>query len=241
MLRTFATLLAWLPAIACCALPAPDGRWEGSVAIPGRELQLVVDLAQDKGGTWTGSIIIPGLGINGTPLAKIAVTGPDASFDIVNALSNPTYGPASFSVHRVAEGAMTGEMRQAGNVAKLSLHRSGAAQVELPVRSTPVAPELAREWRGEFELGGYPRQVTISLENHADAGATARFTIVGKQTTDLPVDLVLQDGAQLRIESKATQVVFEGRMVNESAEIRGTIELGSQELPLTLRRAGGGK
>ncbi|HQR10332.1 MAG TPA: hypothetical protein PLW68_03295 [Casimicrobiaceae bacterium] len=240
MLRTVATLLACLPGIAWCALPAPDGRWEGSVAIPGRQLQLVVDLAQDKGGAWTGSIIIPGLGINGTPLAKIVVIGPDATFDIVNALSNPTYGPASFSVHRVEESTMTGEMRQAGNVAKVSLHRTGAAQVELPVRSTPVAPELASEWQGEFELGGYPRKVTITLENQADAGATARFVVVGKQTTNLPVDLVLQDGAQLRIESKATQVVFEGRLVNESAELRGTIELGSLELPLTLRRAGRG-
>jgi hypothetical protein len=30
--------------------------------------------------------------------------------------------------------------------------------VEVPPRSTSVAPELATQWSGEFELGGYPRR-----------------------------------------------------------------------------------
>jgi len=82
--------------------------------------------------------------------------------------------------------------------------------------------------------------VTMTLENHAAAGATARLVIVGKQTTEVPVDLVLQDGNFLRIESMANQVAFEGRVDDESREIRGTFELGSLELPLTLRRRPGG-
>ncbi len=134
---------------------------------------------------------------------------------------------------------MAGEMTQAGNAAKFSLERIGAAQVELPPRSTPVRRDIEDQWSGDFELGGYPRHVTITLENHADAGATAKFVVVGKKTTSLPVDLVVQEGNFLRLESQENRVTFEGRFVSERGEISGTIALGSLELPLVLRRGAG--
>jgi hypothetical protein len=56
-------------------------------------------------------------------------------------------------------------------------------------------------------------------------------------TNDLPVDLVVQQGDLLRVESQSTQVYFEGRIFTEAGEIRGTIEVGPVELPLVLRRA----
>jgi len=130
-------------------------------------------------------------------------------------------------------------MRQAGNVAKFSLAKMGPPQVESPPRSTPIARALEAQWTGEFELGGYPRQVTMTLENHAGAGATAKLVIVGKQTNDLPIDLVIQDDNVLRVESSANQIAFEGRVDSESREIKGTFELGALELPLTLRRRAG--
>ena len=209
------------------------------IRIPGNDQPVIVDLAPASAGAWTGSIILPGLGIKGAPLANIVVAGADASFDVGPALSDASSGPARFTIHPVAAQAMTGEMRLSGNVASLSLARIGSAQVELPLKSTAVATALAREWNGEVEFGGYPRQVTIMLENHANAPATATFVIVGKRTNDLPVDLVVQDGDSLRIESGSTQVVFEGRVLAQTGEIKGTIALGSIEVPVVLRRAGG--
>ena len=86
-------------------------------------------------------------------------------------------------------------------------------------------------------LGGYPRHVTITFENHPGAPATAQFVVIGKQTTNLPVDLVMEESDVLRVESKAGHVTFEGRYFEEHGEIRGTIDAGSFELPLVLRRA----
>ena len=113
----------------------------------------------------------------------------------------------------------------------------GPAEVESSPRSTPVQRELEDQWTGDYELGGYPRRVTITFENHADAGATAKFVIVGKMTNDLPVDLVVQQGNLLRVESQSTRVYFEGRLFIEAGEIRGTSEVGPLELPLELRRS----
>ncbi len=237
MRRTSIALLACLPLLAGGAAPPLEGRWEGRILIPDNELPVVVDLALGPAGSWTGSIVIPGLGIKGVALSNLMVTGTGVSFDLGNVLRSPTLGPAGFSAQLRAGDTMAGEMRQAGNIAKFAARKTGPAQVESPPQSTPVRRDLEDRWLGEFELGGYPRHVTITLENHADAGATAKLVIVGKMTNDLPVDLVIQQGDMLRLESQATQITFEGRVVVAADEIRGTIELGSIERPLVLRRA----
>jgi hypothetical protein len=234
MRRTLFAVVCLLPVVAYGAAPPPEGRWEGSVEIPGHELPLIVDLARTSAGGWTGSIVIPGLRVKGAALANLVVTDDQVSFDLGNVLATPS-GAAQFSAQTVTADRMTGEMRQAGNVAKFALAKRGPPQVDPPPQSTAVARELEADWVGEFELG-YPRKVTITLKNHDRAGASAKFVIVGKRVNDIPVDLVVQQGALLRVESQATQIVFEGRLRDGADEIRGAIELGSIELPLTLRR-----
>jgi hypothetical protein len=240
MRQTIATLLGLVPALAFGAAPTPEGRWEGVVRIPGRELPVVVDLQPAHEGSWAGSIIVPGLGVKGAALSGIAVDGSDLRFAIAQALGSATQQPPSFEARLGPADALTGEMRQGGHAAPFALVRSGPAQVEPPVRSTPVDRALEGEWIGEFELGGYPRRVTITIENRGEAGASAQFLIVGKQRNVLPVEIVVQDGAFVRIESPATQINFEGRLAEPAGELRGTIELGPMELPFALRRAKGG-
>ena len=138
MRRTLIAFLLFFPALACGAAPPPEGRWEGRVEIPGSELQLIVDLAPGSAGGWAGSIVIPGLGIKGAALSNVVVTDADVAFDLGKVLGTPTHGPAGFRAHLVAADSMTGEMRQAGNVAKFTLRKMGPAQVESSPRSTPV-------------------------------------------------------------------------------------------------------
>jgi len=64
----------------------------------------------------------------------------------------------------------------------------------------------------------------------------SRHATVGKQTTELPVELVVEEGDFLRIESPANRVTFEGRFARDRDEIAGSIDLGSFELPVVLRR-----
>jgi len=239
MHRTIFALLLCIPVLASGAGNSPEGRWEGLVAIPGNEVQVVIDLARDGTGAWTGSIIMQGLGVKGAPLANLTVNEGDIAFDVGDRFRSPAHGAMAFTGRLTAAGAMAGQMRQGGNVARLELRRTAQAQVESAPRSTPVGRDLAAQWIGEFELGGYPRHVTITLENHAGAAATARFVIVGKQTTDIPVDLVAEDGNFLRVESQANRVAFEGRYDAASGELRGVVDLGFAERPLVLRRSGG--
>jgi hypothetical protein len=228
--------LLLVPALAVGAGVQFEGRWEGRLDIPGRDTPIVLDLAPQSTGALAGSLILPGLGIKGAPLSNIVATDSDVAFDLGNVLSAPDYGPARFRM-RLDGGGLAGEMSQGGNVAKMALRKIGPAQVDAGPRSTPVARALEDQWSGEFELGGYPRQVTITLQNHPEGAATATFVVVGKRVNNLPVDLVVEEGRFVRIESATTRVSFEGRLFEDSDELKGTIELGPFERPLALRRS----
>jgi hypothetical protein len=239
MRRALVALLAVAPALVCSAADAPEGRWDGRILIPGRTLAVTIDLAPGPaGGAWIGSMTAPGLAMQGAPLANIGVTPTEVAFDVAGTLDTPTYGPARFRARIGDDGGLRGEMTQGGNAAPFALERVGVAQVALPPRSTPIARALEGAWTGSFELGGYPRQVTLTLANRGDrdAGASATLVVVGKQTTDLPIDFVAEEGRFLRVASRASQVVFEGIVGDGVDEIRGTFVLGAIELPLVLRR-----
>ncbi len=218
------------------AAEIPAARWEGTAQIPGRDLQLVVDLAKDSTGAWIGSIIIPSLGLKGAPLTELVVKGAETSFTIKDALGGPQVGPAKLKARLLPNGKLSGEFLQAGNSAPFVLEKSGPAQVELPKSSTAVGPDFVGEWKGEYEMGGYPRQVTLKLANKPGGPAVPDFVIVGKKVNNVPVDLLLESGGFLSLESKVFGITFEGRLQKEAGEIRGSLTQGPYEASLVLHR-----
>src|SRR4051794_843098 len=93
------TSLIFFTALLCRAENPAEGRWEGSIKIPERELRLIVDLAQDKSGAWTGSITLPGLSVKGSALTDIALKDAELSFAIQSALGAKQSGPIIFKGH----------------------------------------------------------------------------------------------------------------------------------------------
>jgi hypothetical protein len=232
-----ATMLLFLACAAAgdAAEPAA-GRWQGVIDIPGRPIPITLDLDK-QAGVWRGSVTMTGLSIR-APLESIAMSNDELRFDIAGVLATSEHGAPRFSGHIRRQGdsvEMQGEFMQAGNRAPFVLRRTGVAQVDAPRRSTKVAASIEGTWVGEYELGGYSRRVTIKIANTADA-ANAEFVVVGKRTTNLPIDLVTQQGRYVRIESNATAIHFEGRIGPDAREIVGTFEQGPFEAALTLRR-----
>ncbi len=193
-------------ALPCRAEDVISGRWEGTARVPDDELTVVVDLAQENG-AWVGSIIIPGLGVKGTPLTDIKVESPDVNF----AVKGPLGIRMNLRLLAPPENKLAGNFEQAGNRAPATLSKTGPPQVEYPPRSTPVAKELEGEWKGDYEMLGYTRHVSIKFANHPD-GATADFVIVGRKHNVLPVDLVTQEGDLVTVDSHEMGFTFEGRL-----------------------------
>jgi hypothetical protein len=214
-------------ALPCRAEDAISGRWEGTAHIPDDELNIIVDLLQENG-VWAGSIIIPGLGLKGVPLTDIKVQPPDVNFGVKGALG------VQLKLRLDTNNKLAGNFEQAGNRAPTSLQKTGPPEVEYPARNTPVAKELEGEWKGDYEMLGYTRHVSIKFANHPD-GATADFVIVGRKHNVLPVDLVRQEGEMVTVDSHEMGFSFEGRL--RSGKLTGAIQQGAIETPLVLVRA----
>ncbi|MGE5214423.1 MAG: hypothetical protein ACM3NN_12115 [Nitrospirota bacterium] len=215
-------------ALPCRAQDAISGRWEGTAQIPDDEISLVVDLAQANG-AWAGSIIIPGLGVKGAPLTDIKVKPSDVSFAVKGVLG------IQLKLRLDAGGKMSGDFQQAGNRAATILQRTGPPQVEPPPRSTVVEKELEGEWKGDYDMLGYTRHVSIKFTNRGKEGATAEFVIIGRKHNNFPVDLVTQEGDLVTVDSHDIGFSYEGRMQN--GKLTGVIRQGAIETPLVLERA----
>lgn len=234
-MRLFA-LIFFASALLCRGAESAAGRWEGSAQVPGRELKLIVDLSEEGGKGWVGSIIIPGLAVKGAPLVDRKASGPDLVFEIKGALGNEKIGPAEIHGHLTADNRLEGNFKQGGNTAPFVLEKTGPPQVELPPRNSAVSKELEGEWKGDYELMGYARHVTMKFTNRGSEGAGLEFIIVGKRVNNVPVSLITQEGDFLAINSEEFGMTFEGRFKKEAGEIRGTIIQGPLESALILRR-----
>jgi hypothetical protein len=226
-LLRFVLILVLVSAAICRGENVVSGRWEGTARIPGSELNVIVDLAEENG-AWAGSIIIPGLGVKGAPLTDIAVRPPDVSFAVKGALG------VRLKLRLDPNSKMTGNFEQAGNRAPTTLEKTGPAQVEHPPRNTAVAKELEGEWKGDYEMLGYTRHVSIKFTNRGPDGAAAEFVIVGRKRNNLPVDLVTQEGDLVTVDSHEIGISFEGRLRN--GKLTGAIRQGAIETPLVLER-----
>ncbi len=213
-----------------------SGRWEGVVEIPGRDLRLIIDLAQDDQGRWTGSAILPGFGVKGAVLKDVVAGDGSVAFAITGALGVPTIKGSL-----APDGTLSGDFQQAGNSARFLLRRVGPPQVEPPRTSTRVRAELEGSWQGETAIMGNPIRARLTLANPPGGAASAKFTIVGRREHDLEVDVVTQEGDLLTVEGHegAATFVFEGRLHAGASEVTGTLQQGALEAPLTLDRAPG--
>ena len=233
------SIILLCPTLTCEAADTAAGRWEGSIQIPGSEFPLIIDLDQYAGKDWAGSIIIPGLDVKGAPLTDLSIGDSEISFTIKAALASERTGQAKFKGRLTNEGEMMGDFLQAGNKAPCVLQKTGPPQVELPRKSTAISQELEGEWKGDYEMGGYPRHVTLKLTNHKPDGATGQLVIVGKKTNNPPIDLVTEESGFLTIKSPEFGITYEGQFRKEAGEINGIFTLGPFELPLVLRRLPG--
>ena len=222
------TILIVAVALPCRAEDAISGRWEGSARIPDDELSVVLDLAQENG-AWVGSIIIPGFGVKGTPLTDIKVESPDVNFTV----KGPLGIRMNLRLLAPPENKLAGNFEQAGNRAPATLSKTGPPQVEYPPRNTSVAKELQGEWKGDYEMLGNKRHVSIKFANHPD-GATADFAIVGRKHNVLPVDVVTEEGDLVTFDSHEMGFSFEGRL--RDGKLTGAIRQAAMETPLVLAR-----
>jgi hypothetical protein len=226
---------------ACIAPPVlaaadPSGRWEGAVDIPGAPMRLVVDLARDDQGAWMGSVILPGRGVKGAALDGLVVSGGHVAFGLAAAFTGGAKQAPQVALDGRPDGALAGSFTLGGQTADVLLRRSGVAQIDRPPASTPISAGLAGRWLGRYELGGVPRQVTLTLGDRGPGGSAGRLVIVGKRTTTLDVDQVVEGREYVTLRASAADFRIEGRLSTGDGILDGAMSQGPFEAPIVLRR-----
>lgn len=229
-LASSAMLVAWvaLTTLAGATLPANanpafEGRWEGTAQVPGTPLVVVLDLVVPASTTAVprGWITLPGRGAKGVPLTASWLPDGRLRLDasaVFNAMGPPTPAPqlllaaappagASTGVTSAASRHLRGSFSLAGLDAPLALARSGAAQPEAERANSVLTAELNGQWRGHYQIGGVPREITLTL---APAGANA--VIVGRRTSPVAFDGIQLGAHVLTLSSSTTQITLEGRL-----------------------------
>ena len=236
-------LSAWLAVAAAAATPAvvpldAAGRWQGTIHVPGADVEAVVDLARSDDESWIGSMVAPALALPGTPLSALSVEGAQVRFTLKGVLGDPR-----FEGRLRKDGTLAGLFLLGGNQAPFELKRTGPPEVETPPHSTPVAKPFEGVWSGRTELMGNPLLVRLTLGNDAAGAPAVKFFIQGHNPHDMAVDLVTQEAAFLTVHTPDLGGLrFEGRLNADAGEITGILQQGPAEAPLVLRpEAAGGK
>ena len=106
--------------------PGPAGHWEGTVQLPDRELQIVVDLAKDDKGAWIGAFAQTTQNVRSVPLADITVTESNVKFRI--AAGGPN-APA-FDCNLENSTSMNCKLTTPGGTVTVPMKRTGEAKAD---------------------------------------------------------------------------------------------------------------
>jgi hypothetical protein len=236
-------LSAWLVVAAAAATPAgvttdAAGRWQGTIHVPGVEVETVVDLARSDGGAWIGSMVAPAFALPGTPVSELSVEGAEVRFTLKGVLGDPR-----FEGRLGKDGTLAGLVLLGGHQAPFELKRTGPPEVETPPHSTPVGKAFEGVWSGQTEMMGNPLLVRLTLGNDAAGAPAVKFFIQGHNPHDMAVDVVTQEAAFLTVHTpELGGLRFEGQLNGDANEITGVLQQGPVETPLVLRpETAGGK
>jgi hypothetical protein len=234
-IRILALLL--LSAVAAHAQGAadPSGHWEGGIETPEGSIGVVVDLAKNTDGQLAGTIGVPPQNLKGFPLVIESADGRALIFRFRGAAGNRVFQGV------VAEdgGSMSGEFTQSGFSMRFALSRKGAAQIDPPIKSAPIAKELEGPWSatldGTFQNGN-KRQVFLMLSNQPDGSSTGTVINPG-EGLEIPIASIKQEASTLTLDLRAVGGSYSGRVNAEGTEIVGSFVQGTAVLPLTFRRS----
>jgi hypothetical protein len=238
MKLTFAgAALSLLAPFAFSQTPAgAAGHWEGSITTPGQELGIQVDLAKGEKDQWKGTIAIPEQNLRSFPLSSISVEKGAVKFAMKGVPGDPV-----FDGKLAADGqSISGNFSQNGNEMPFSMKRTGEAQFATLEKSTPVAKEIEGTWEGTLDANGQQLRLVLKLANEAGA-ATGTLTSVDQDGAVIPIEVITQKGAELKLELPSVGGSFAGEVSKDGSVIAGQWTQGMGALPLTFKRPAAAK
>ncbi len=91
-------------------------------------------------------------------------------------------------------------------------------------------------WNGTLEAGGQKLRILVTITKSDTGTYTGKFESLDQGAT-VPFDTVTVNGDNVRLEVKASGIMYEGVLNKEGTELAGKFSQGGQEFPLSFKRA----
>jgi hypothetical protein len=222
-----ALMILYVAMLQAQTAPDPSGHWEGSVQIPGREMNFEVDLAKNSKGQFNGTIGVPAQNEKGVPLMNIVVDG-----------TNITFGRSDQPFHGViaADGkSIFGDYTISGFVLPFTLSRTGEAHIEPAPKNRAVSKEFEGTWNGTLQTSTSKLRFVLKMSNQRDGNSMATLLSLDEGGLELPAAMT-QEGRSLKLTFKSVGSSYSGDLNAEGTELSGTFSQGTFSRSLTFRR-----
>jgi hypothetical protein len=239
VLPAMTSLLRAMPLICGLLLSAPAfgqtgpaGHWEGSVQLPDRDMQIVIDLAKDDKGVWIGTFAQTTQNVRNVPLADLKVDGKSVKFKIGSSGPNAPDVDCTLENPNSLNCTLTG----AGGSVPVPLKRTGDAKVELPSASPAVSAELEGNWEGSLDTPNGVLKIVVHFKNQ-DKSVKGTLDSPDQGANDLALTDIVQKGSAVEFQLRVVSGSFKGTLNKESTQIAGEWSQGGGTLPLTLKKS----
>ncbi len=91
-------------------------------------------------------------------------------------------------------------------------------------------------WQGILKVSGTELRIVFKISEQSDGVLTASMDSPDQGAKDIPVDEVIFENDNLRLEIKSAVVIFEGKLQDDNLSIEGEWKQSGQSFPLVLER-----
>lgn len=210
------------------AAPAQDitGDWQGTLSAGGMELRLVLHVNKSADGALKATLDSIDQGANGIPVS--AITLKDSKLHLGVDAVHGTYDGTVAADAKSISGTWT-----QGQDLPLEFKRATAP---IKTEHKPAKPsDIDGTWMGTLEVGAVKLRVVFHIVNTED-GLIATMDSPDQNVKGMPTTAVTRAGASLKIEAKAINAVYDGKIAADLATIDGTFTQMGDSHPLLLKR-----
>lgn len=210
------------------------GHWEGSIALPGTELAIRVDL-EKVAAAWAGSIDIPAQALRGFKLGEVTVKDAAISFVMPGIPGAPKFAG------ELAGDAKTisGDFTQGGQKFPFKLERKAKASNvagETPSKGVP-GKGLVGYWQASLRPSPVIElRLVLEITNTPAGQPTGVIVSVDQGNTRIPVTALTEKDGAVHFETSSVGGAFDGKVSADGSEIAGEWQQGGGKTQLIFKR-----
>jgi fermentation-respiration switch protein FrsA (DUF1100 family) len=222
------TLIPILLLAATCMAQSPDlaGDWQGTLNTGMGELRLVLHITKAPDGALKATLDSVDQNTNGIPVDSVVLKNSKLNLDIG-------------AVHGTYEGTVSPDAQTISGTwtqnTPLPLDFKRTAHPLKTEHKAAKPSDIDGAWMGTLDLGAAKLRIVFHIINTED-GLTATMDSPDQNATGIPTTSVTRDGANLKIEAKNIDGVFEGKIAADLSSIDGTFTQMGASHPLQLKR-----